>query len=135
VFTSTVLERRRGEREQARAVVGAVERHDSGPSGCEQRRSQRDLDRVLSRDAELGRPRERLAQPHRHLGVGKVAERVHDLLLAPRLEDARVAVAERGDAEAAGQVEQLAAVRERDAAAFGTAPDHGRKRPNVSAAT
>ena len=84
----------------------------------------RDLDRVLTRHAELRGPRQRLAQAHCHLGVGEVAERVHDLLLAPRLEDARVAVPERRHAEAAREVEQLAPVGERDAAALGPRPDH-----------
>ena len=129
------LEPGRREREQAGAVVGAVERDDARPAGREQRRAQRDLDRVLAGDAELRRPRQRLAQPHGHLRVGEVAERVHDLLLAPRLEDARVAVTERRDAEAAGQVEQLAPVGERDAAALGARPDHSRRprtRPTVA---
>jgi hypothetical protein len=49
---------------------------------------------------------------------------VHDLLLAPRLEDARVAVPERSHAEAAREVEQLAPVGERHAAALGARPDH-----------
>ena len=105
------LEPRRREREQAGAVVRAVEGDDARPPGREVRGAQRDLDRVLAGDAELRRPRQRGAEPHRHLRVGEVAERVHDLLRAPRLEDARVAVAERRDAEAAGEVEQLAPVR------------------------
>ena len=133
-----LLEAGRREREQPGAVVGAVERDDARPPGREQRRPERDLDRVLAGDAELRRPRQRLAQAHRHLRVGEVAERVHDLLLAPRLEDARVAVAERRDAEAAGQVEQLAPVGERDAAALGPRPDHfapsRRTRPTVALA-
>ena len=61
---------------------------------------------------------------------------MHDLLLAPGLEDARVAVTERRDAEAAGEVEQLAPVRERDPAALGPRPDHRapsrRTRPAVA---
>ncbi len=44
--------------------------------------------------------------------------------------DARVAVAECGDAEARGEVEQLAAVGQRDAAALGFAPDHA-SRPST----
>ncbi len=102
----------------------------------EQRRPERDLDRVLPRHAELRRPRQRLPQAHGHLGIGEIPERVHDLLLAPRLEDARVAVAERRDAEAAGQVEQLPPVVERDATALGARPDHfapsRRTRPAVA---
>ncbi len=111
-------------------MVGAVEGDDPRPPRREKRRAERDLDRVLPRHAELRRPRERLPQPHRDLGVGEIPERVHDLLLAPCLEDARVAVPERGDAEAAGEIEQLAPVRERDAAALGACPDH-RERPSI----
>ena len=117
-------------------MIRAVERDDARPPGCEQRRPQRDLDRVLPRHAELRRPRQRLAQAHRHLGVGEIAERVHDLLLPPGLEDAGIAVAERRDAEAARQVEELAPVGERDAAALGPRPDHRapsrRTRPAVA---
>src|SRR5204863_1132838 len=64
------------------------------------------------------------AQPRGDLGLGQVPERVHDSLRAPGLEDARIAVAERGDAEAAGQIQQLAPVAERDAAALRALPDH-----------
>ena len=48
---------------------------------------------------------------------------MNDLLLLPGLEDPPVAVTEGRHAEAAGQVEQLAAVGERDATAFGLRPD------------
>ena len=48
---------------------------------------------------------------------------MHDRLLAPRLEDAGVPMPEDGHPEAAGQVEQLAAIGERDATAFGLRPD------------
>ena len=55
-----LLEARRREREQAGAVVRAVEGDDAGPAGGEQRGAQRDLDRVLARDAELRGPRQRV---------------------------------------------------------------------------
>ena len=129
------LEARRRDREQPGAVIGAVERDDARPARREQRRPERDLDRVLARHAELRGPRQRLAQAHSHLGVGQIPEGVHDLLLAPRLEDARVAVAERRDPEPSRQVEQLAPVGERDAAALGARPDHRlsrRTRPAVA---
>ena len=119
-------------------MVSAFERDDARLPGGEQRGAERDLDRVLPADAELRRPRQRLAQAHRHLGVGEIAERVHDLLLAPGLEDARIAVTERRDAEAAGEIEELAPVGERDAAALGPRPDHRgprrRTRPAVALA-
>ena len=102
-------------------MVGAVERDDAGPARLEQRGAERDLDRVLAGDAELRGPGQRRAEARRHLRVGEVAERVHDLLLAPRREDPRVAMTERRDAEAARQVEQLAPVGERDPAALGLA--------------
>src|SRR6266508_5509483 len=57
------LEPGRCEREQARAVVRAVERDDARLAGRKQRRAQRDLDRVLTGDAELGGPRQRVAEP------------------------------------------------------------------------
>ena len=73
---------------------------------------------------------------HGDLGIRKIAERMHDFLLTPRFEDARVAVSERGDAEAAREVEKLAPVVERDAAALGLRPDHDeprrRTRPAVA---
>src|SRR5689334_21051715 len=127
----------RREREQSGAVVGAVERDDAVPARREPRGAERDLDRVLPRHTELRRPGQRVAQAHGHLGVGEVAERVDDRLRPPRLEDARIAMAERGDAEAAGQVEQLAAVGERDATAFRPRPDHRvirNRRPTVERA-
>ena len=131
-----LLEAGRREREETGPVIRPLERDDARPAGGEQRRPQRDLDRVLAGHAELRRPRQRLAQPHGHLGVGQVAERVHDLLLPPGLEDPRIAVPERRDPEAAGQVEQLAPVGERDAAALGSRPDHfapsRRTRPAVA---
>ena len=108
-------------------------------AGREMRRPERDLDRILAGDPELRRPGQRLAQPHRHLGVGEVAERVHDRLRLPCLEDAGVPVAERRDPEAAAQVEQLSPVGERDPAALRPGPDHGRSgrrtRPAVARAT
>ena len=55
---------------------------------------------------------------------------MYDLLLTPCLEDARVPVPERRNAEAAGEVEELAPVGERDAAALGPRPDH-RERPSI----
>jgi hypothetical protein len=121
----------RGEREQAGAVVGALEGDDPRPPGRQQRGAQRDLDRVLAGHAELRRPRQRLAQAHRHLGSGEIAERVHDLLFAPGLEDPRVPMPERRDAEASGEVEQLTPVGERDAAALGARPDHREPRCNT----
>ena len=67
---------------------------------------------------------------------------MHDVLLAPGLEDAWIAMAERRDTEASAQVEQLAAVREGDAAALGVAPgrpaprhDRPKTRPTVARAT
>ena len=125
------LEAGRGEREQPGAVVRAVEGDDAGLPGREQSRPQRDLDRVLPRHAELRGPRQSLAQAHRHFGIREIAERVDDLLLAPGLEDPCVAVAERSDSEAAGQVEQLAPVVERDAAALGPCPDHREPSPRT----
>ena len=112
-------------------MVCAVEGDDARTSGGEQSRPQRDLDRVLARHAELGRPRQHLAKAHRRLRVGEVAKRMHDLLLNPRLENARVAVTERRNAEAAGQVEELAPVGERDSAALGPSPDHREPRPSM----
>src|SRR5581483_567827 len=125
-----------GEGEQAGAVVGALEGDDSRAAGGEMGRPEGDLDRVLAGDAELRRTRQRATEALRHLRLGEVAERVDDRLLAPRGEDPRVAVAERGHAEAAGEVEQLATVRERHTAPFRVRPDHERPstRPTVARA-
>ena len=111
-------------------MVGAVERDDPGLAGREQRGAQRDLDRVLAGDAELRRPAEPLAEPDRHLRLGEVAERVRDRLRRHGGADLRIRVAERGDAEAAGEVEVLAPVRVPDAAALGPRPDHRPLTPN-----
>jgi len=56
-----LLESRRREREQARAVVRALERDDSGLPRCEQRRAQCDLDGIRTGDAELRGPRQATA--------------------------------------------------------------------------
>ena len=105
-------------------MIGALEGDDPRPSGGEQSRAQRDLDRVLPRHPQLRRPRQRLAQASGHFGIGEISERMDDLLLTPGLEDAGVAVPERGDAEAAGEIEQHAPVRKRDAATLRPRPDH-----------
>jgi hypothetical protein len=113
------------EREQPGAVIRAVERDDAWTAGREQRGAQRDLNGVLAGHAELGRLRQRLAQALRHLCFGEVAERVHDRLLGPRANDARVAVAKRSDAEAGGEVDELAALRVPNARPLRARPDHG----------
>jgi hypothetical protein len=118
------LETGRGEREQPGAVVRAVEGDDARLARREQRGAERDLDGVLARDAELPRPRQRLTQPLRHLGLGEITERVHDRSVRDRRADVRIAVAERGDAEAGGQVDVLAPVLVPDAAALCPGPDH-----------
>ena len=117
------LEPGRGEREQPGAVVGAVERDDAGLARREQCGAQCDLHGVLSGDAELRRPRQRLAQLSRHLGIREIAERMRDRSLGDRLHHAWIAVPERGDAEAGGEVEVLPPVRVPDAAAFRTRPE------------
>jgi hypothetical protein len=135
------LEARRRQREQPGAVVRAAEGDDPGPPRREQRRPQRDLDRVLAADAELRRPGQPPAQRDRHLRLGEVAERVDDRLLRDRRHDAGIAMAERGDAEAGGEVDVLASLGVPDARALGARPDHRplrrgcRSRPTVSAAT
>ena len=122
-------------------MVGAREADDPGPTRVQQRSPKRDLDRVLAGDAELRRVRQTRAQLRGHRRVGEVAERVDHRLCAPRLEDPRAPVPERGDAEAAGEVEVLVAVGVDDAAPLRSGPDHdepfrrGLNRPSVSAAT
>ena len=65
---------------------------------------------------------------------------MYDPLLAPGREDLRIAVPERGDPEAAGEVEVLPAVGVDDTAALSVSPDQaeplrrGTSRPSVSAA-
>jgi hypothetical protein len=86
------FEPRRREREQARAVVRPVEGNDPRLAGRKQRRAQRDLDRVLAGDAELGRPRQCVAEPLRDFRLGQVAERVHDGRFGDRCRDLRIAV-------------------------------------------
>jgi hypothetical protein len=135
------LEAGRRECEQPRAVVGAVERDDHRAPGSEQRRAERDLDGVLACDAELRRPRQPPPQPCGRLGIREIAERVRHRRGGDRLHHARVSVPERGDAEAAGEVEVLAPVLVPDAAAFRSSPDQaplrrtpGTRRPSVSTA-
>jgi hypothetical protein len=113
-----------GEREQPGPVISAVERDDPGLAGREQCGAQRDLDCVLAGDAELCRPRQRVAETLRHLRLRQVAERVHHRRVGDGPTDHLVAVAERRDAEAAGQVDVLPSVLVPDAAAFGPRPDH-----------
>ena len=122
-------------------MVGALEGEDPRLPGCEERRPQGDLDRVFTRDAELRQPRQPRTESRGHLGLGKVAERMDDPLLAPRLQDPRVSMAEHGNAEARREVEVLASAVVDDAAALGLRPDQeaeplrrGTKRPSVSAA-
>jgi hypothetical protein len=136
-----LLEPRCGERKQARAVVGAVERHDARLPRREQRRAQRDLDRVLTGDAEARGPRQPLAQADDDLRLGEIPQRVHHLLLGPGREDLRIPVAERCDAEARREVEVLAAVGVDDPATLRRPPDQaeplrrsGSRRLSVSAA-
>src|SRR4029453_1350400 len=109
------------------------------PPGDEQARAKRDLDGILAGDAQDDLP-PALTQPSPQLGcdVGlrQVAERVD---AAGRLIDDRsdylgVPVAERGDPEAAGQVDVLAAIRVDDSAALGLGPDQGFNRLSVSTA-
>ncbi len=130
--SAEALESRRRQGQQPGAVIRAVEGDDPGPAGGEQRRAEGDLDGVLARDAEPRRPRQRLPQPHRRLRLGEVAERVRDGRPRERLGDARVAVAERGDAEAAREVEVLAALRVPDPAALGARPDHAPSRRGMN---
>jgi REP element-mobilizing transposase RayT len=118
------LEARRGERQQPGPVVGAVEGHDSGLSRRQKHRPKRDLDCVLTGHAQLRRPRQRTPQGDGHLRVAEIPERVHDGLPRPRLHDPWVPVAQGGDAEAAGEVDVLAALRVDDPAPFGARPDH-----------
>jgi hypothetical protein len=112
------------EREQAGAVICAVEGDDAGTAGGEVSRSQRDLDRVLASDAELGRPREPAAELPRDLRVGEIAQRMRDGRRRDGRHDPRVPVAERRDPEAAGEVEVLAPLLVPDAAALRSGPDH-----------
>ncbi len=121
-------------------MVGAFEGENPRLARREQGGAERDLDRVLAGHPELRRPGQTLAEIHRHLRVGQIAERVHDRLSAPGLEDLRIPVPEHGDPEAAGEVEVLPAVGVDDAAALSLSPDHaeplrrGTSRPSVSAA-
>jgi hypothetical protein len=86
-------------------MVGAREGDDARATGHEERRSESNLDRVLSRDAEhdlaavVAEPR---AQLRGHVRFGEIAERVHAAIrLSPdRSLDLGISVAERGDAEA-----------------------------------
>ena len=135
-----LLEARGREGEQAGPMVGTRESDDSGAAGDEQRRPQRDFDRVLSGDAEhdfaavAAEPRTQLG---RHVCLGEVAERVHAAIgLRPnRSLDLGTSVAEHGDAEASGEVDVAASVRIEDAAALCLCPDHGRSLFSVSSAT
>ena len=97
-------------------MVGALEREDPRLAGREQRRAERDLDRILAGDRELGGPGQPAPQLGRHLGLGQIAERVYDPLLPPGLEDSGIAMSERSDPEAAGEVKVLAPVAVDDAA-------------------
>src|SRR5262249_36167688 len=121
-------------------VIGAVERDDSRAPGREQRGSKRDLDRVLARHAELRPPRQTRPKLRGHLRVREIAERVRDRSRGDRVHHARIAMAERGDADAAGEVDAPPPVLAPDARALCPRPDHpplrkpGTKRPNVSAA-
>ncbi len=133
------LEPGRGEGQQTRAMVRAVERDDSRLAGREQCGAQGDLDGVLAGDAELRGPGERVAEPLSHFCLCQVAERMNDRGVVDRLDDARIAMPERRDAEAPGQVDELAPVRVPDAAALGPGPDQAPlrrpiRRPSVSAA-
>jgi hypothetical protein len=128
------------EREQAGAVIRAVERDEPRPAGRKQCGAQRNLDRILTGDAELRGPRERLAEPLGDLRLGQVAERMNDGRRCDRFRDPRIPMAERRHSEAAGQVDELVPVRVPDAAAFGLGPElqallrRPTKRPSVSAA-
>ena len=130
---------RRGEGEQAGAVVRAVERDDARLAGREQRRAQCDLDRVLTRDSKLRRPRQRLTELLGDLRLRQVAERMNDRSRGDRLQHVWIPMAQRRDTEAAGQVDVLASDRVPDAAAFGPRPDQvplrrPMSRPSVSVA-
>ena len=128
------------EGEQAGPVVRAFEGEDPRLARRKQGGAKRDLDRVLPRHPELRRPGQALAEVHGHLSVGQIAERVHDRLSAPGLEDLRIPVPERGNPEAAGEIEVLPAVGVDDTTALGLSPDQaeplrrGTSRPRVSAA-
>ena len=120
-------------------MVRAVERNDARLAGREQRGAQRDLDRVLARDTELGRPRQRIPEPLCDFRLRQITECVRDGRLGDRCRDLRIAVTERRDPEAAGQVDVLASLGVPDAAALGFGPDQAPfrrpiKRPSVSAA-
>src|SRR2546421_9252602 len=84
----------RREREQAGAVIRAVERDDPWLARGEQRSAESDLHCVLAGDTEFRRPGKATTQRARHLGVGKIAERMRDRRRRDRVHDARVAVSE-----------------------------------------
>jgi hypothetical protein len=140
-----MLEACRCKRQQAGAVVGALEGDDAGLAGDDEGRPERDLDRVLARDAEqrvAAGSRQPLLEGSRDVGLGEIAERVHAAvgLRRDRLADLGVAVAESRDTEAAREVEVLAAVVVDDPAALRLRPPHaafrpGRSRLSVSKAT
>jgi len=69
--------------------------------GCQQRGSQRDLDCVFTRYAELRRPRQGVAQTSRDLSFGKVTEGMNDRRVRDRVKDLGVPVAEDSNTEAA----------------------------------
>ena len=120
-------------------MVGTVERDDARLAGREQRRAQCDLDRVLTRDSKLRRPRQRLTELLGDLRLRQVAERMNDGSRGDRLQHVWIPMTQRRDTEAAGQVDVLASVRVPDAAAFGLRPDQlplrrPMSRPSVSVA-
>ena len=121
-------------------MVGAFEGEDPRLAGREQRGPKRDLDRVLTRDAELRWAGQPSTELDGDLSLREIAERVHDPLGAPGREDLRIPVPERSDSEAGGEVEVFPAVGVDDAAAFRLGPDQaeplrrGTKRPSASAA-
>ena len=129
-----------GERAERGAVVGGVEREDAGAAGCEQRGLERDLDRVRARhrevDARIGHRREG-AQPPRQLdarGCAATSPRPCTRGRAcsrDRRHHARMAMADRGDAEPRREVEVAVAVDVEDVRAERLRPHHagtGRRR-------
>ena len=127
-------------------MVRALERHHAGTAGREQRRLERDLDRVGARGAEHGARRaaageagrQRLQQRHLHCGGMHVAHRVQQraLLRRERLDHARVRVPDVRDAEARAEIDVAVAVRVPDVRARRALPEDGRlgrERRHVSA--
>ena len=104
-------------------MVCAVEGDDPGFARGEQRGAQCDLHSVLSRHAELRRPRQRISKPTRDVGLGEIAERMRDGCRGDCLHHPRVAMTQRRDAEAGREVDVLAPVLVPDAASLRSGPD------------